>query len=81
MVGSSRVIFVLSAVCSKGLFFVLLKMSIRKLQLNNLALPYRKLTLHEFEVLEIHAVYINANFMENDYRIKEIDAKQSNISG
>ena len=41
-------------VCS---FFVLLKKSIRKLQLNNLAPPYyRKLMLHEFKALEINAV-------------------------
>ena len=32
---------------------------------------YRKLTLHEIKVLEI-----NANLMENDFRIKKINAKQ-----
>ena len=31
---------------------------------------YRKLTLHEINVLEI-----NANLMENDFRIKKINAK------
>ena len=31
---------------------------------------YRKLTLHEIKVLEI-----NANLMENDFRIKKINAK------
>ena len=30
---------------------------------------YRKLTLHEIKVLEI-----NANLMENDFRIKKINA-------
>ena len=32
---------------------------------------YRKLTLHEIKVLEI-----NANLMENDFRIKKINAKE-----
>ena len=32
---------------------------------------YRKLTLHEIKVLEI-----NANLMENDFRIKQINAKE-----
>ena len=32
---------------------------------------YRKLTLHEIKVLEI-----NANLMENDFRIKKINAKK-----
>ena len=32
---------------------------------------YRKLTLREINVLEI-----NANFMENDFRIKKINAKE-----
>ena len=31
---------------------------------------YRKLTLHKIKVLEI-----NANLMENDFRIKKINAK------
>ena len=53
MVESSRVIFVLSPVCYKGLFFLRFT---KKEQLNNLALPYyRKLMLHEFKVLEINA--------------------------
>ena len=39
-------------------------------------LPYcRKLTLHEIKVLEINATLINANLMENDFRIKKINAK------
>ena len=38
--------------------------------------PYhRKLTLHEIKVLEINATSINANLMENDFRIKKINAK------
>ena len=38
----------------------------------NIAVPYyRKLTLHEIKVLEI-----NANLMENDFRIKQINAKE-----
>ena len=32
---------------------------------------YRKLTLHEIKALEI-----NANLMENDFRIKKIKAKE-----
>ena len=32
---------------------------------------YRKLTLHEIKVLEI-----NANLMENDFRIEKINAKK-----
>ena len=36
------------------------------------AIPYyTKLTLHEIKVLEI-----NANLMENDFRIKKINAKE-----
>ena len=36
-----------------------------------MAVPYyRKLTLHEIKVLEI-----NANLMENDFRLKKINAK------
>ena len=38
----------------------------------NIAVPYyRKLTLHEIKVLEI-----NANLTENDFRIKNINAKE-----
>ena len=37
---------------------------------------YRKLTLHEIKVLEINATYINVNLMENDFRIKIINAKE-----
>ena len=37
---------------------------------------YRKLTLHEIKVLEINATWINANLMENDFRIKKINAKE-----
>ena len=37
---------------------------------------YRKLTLHEIKVLEINATYINANLMENDFRIKKIFVKE-----
>ena len=33
---------------------------------------YSKLTLHEIKVLEINATLINANLMENDFRIKKI---------
>ena len=36
---------------------------------------YRKLTLHEIKVLEINATQINANLMENDFRMKKINAK------
>ena len=43
----------------------------------NEGLPYyRKLTLHEIKVLEINATLINANLMENDFRIKKINAKE-----
>ena len=42
------------------------------LQIAACLLPYyRKLTLHEIKVLEI-----NANLMENDFRIKKINAKE-----
>ena len=37
---------------------------------------YRKLTLHKIKVLEINATYINANLMENDFRIKKINVKE-----
>ena len=37
---------------------------------------YRKLTLHEIKALEINATEINANLMENDFRIKKINAKE-----
>ena len=37
---------------------------------------YRKLTLHEIKVLEINATSINANLMENDFRIEKINAKK-----
>ena len=37
---------------------------------------YRKLTLHEIKVLEINRTYINANLMENDFRLKKIIAKE-----
>ena len=37
---------------------------------------YRKLTLHEIKVLEINATWINANLVENDFRIKKINAKE-----
>ena len=35
---------------------------------------YRKLTLHEIKVLEI-----NANLIENDFRIKKTNAKEENL--
>ena len=37
---------------------------------------YRKLTLHEIKILEINATQINANLLENDCRIKKINAKE-----
>ena len=37
---------------------------------------YRKLTLHEIKVLEINATQINANLMENNFRIKKINTKE-----
>ena len=37
---------------------------------------YRKLTLHEIKVLEINAIEINANLMENEFRINKINAKE-----
>ena len=37
---------------------------------------YRKLMLHEIKVLEINATQINANLMENDFRIKKINVKE-----
>ena len=39
-------------------------------------LPYRNLTFHEIKVLKGNATQINANIMENDFRIKEIKAKE-----
>ena len=42
-----------------------------------LLLPYyRKLTFHEIKVFEINATSINANLMENNFRIKKIYAKE-----
>ena len=37
---------------------------------------YRKLTLHEIKVLEINATSVNANLMENEFRINKINAKE-----
>ena len=37
---------------------------------------YRKLTLHEIEVLEIKATWSNADLVENDFRIKEINVEE-----
>ena len=37
---------------------------------------YRILPLHEIKVFEINATQINANFIENDYRITEISTKK-----
>ena len=35
-----------------------------------------KLTLHEIKVLEINATSINANLLENEFRINKINAKE-----
>ena len=37
---------------------------------------YRKLTLHEIKVLENNATLINANLMENNFRIKKFNVKE-----
>ena len=37
---------------------------------------YRKLTLHEIKVLEINASQINANLVENEFRMNKINAKE-----
>ena len=42
---------------------------------NRVFIPYyRKLTLHEIKVLEI-----NANLIENDFRIMKTNAKEENL--
>ena len=37
---------------------------------------YRKLTLHEIEVLEINATKIKVNLMENEFRKNKMNAKE-----